>query len=97
MNSTINKVMTSGNIHFFNTETSKIEAAKKMAQTKIRRLVVLNDGKVEGILTSKDLISETSLLPYIVETYYNSQTLPSYAMYENSNPHDSIKASDYPL
>ncbi len=93
----IKDIMTSGEIEFVNPTTTLIEAATIMAKKKIRRLVVVDDGKVVGVLTTKNLLKEPSLLNYIVETYKNNDTLKEYAMYENSNPHDSIKTSDYPL
>ncbi len=96
-NSKINKVMTSGEIHFVSPSTPLIDAAKIMSKHKIRRLVVLNDGKVHGVLTTKNMLSEPSLIPYIVDTYSKNATLDSYEMYVNSNPHDSVKAADYPL
>ena len=97
MNTKINKVMTSGEIHFVDPSSSLIDAAKIMAKNKIRRLVVLKDGKVHGILTTKNLLKEPSLMPYIANTYIENKTLNNYSIYENSNPHDSLKASDYPL
>lgn len=95
--SEINNIMTSGEIHFVSLTTSLIDAATIMATHKIRRLVVLDDGKVVGVLTSKNLLSEPQLIPFVIETYNKSKTLNSYDIYSNSNPHDSIKASDYPL
>lgn len=93
----ISKISTKGEIHFVDPSTSSIDAAKIMSENKIRRLVVLNDGKVVGVLTSKNLLQETNLLPYIVNTYTESHTLNPYNIYMNSNPHDSVKAADYPL
>lgn len=97
LNSKINKVMTSGEIHFVNTDTPIYSAAQLMGKYKIRRLVVLNDGKVVGVLTTKNLLQEPSLYKYIVQTYHENPTLPEYSMYINSNPHDSIKADDFRL
>lgn len=93
----IKSIMTSGEIDFVNPTSSLIEAATTMAKKKIRRLVVVDDGKVVGVLTTKNLLKEPSLLNYVVETYNNNDTLKEYAIYDNSNPHDSIKTSDYPL
>lgn len=97
LNTHIEKVMTNGNIHFVNPDTKLEEAAKIMAKNKVRRLVVLNDGKVTGVLTTKNLLKEPKLIDYVVQTYLPQNTLKEYSMYLNSNPHDSIKASDYPL
>lgn len=96
-NNKIATVLTSGEVHFVSPSTPLIDAAKMMAAHKVRRLVVVNDGKVVGVITSKNIIKETSLLPYILETYNNSKTLNPYSIYLNSNPHDSIKSSDFPL
>jgi len=97
LNTKINKVMTNGNIYFVNPDTTLIDAAKKMAEHKIRRLVILNDGKVAGVLTTKNLLVEPELFKYIIKTYLPNNTLEPYSMYLNSNPHDSVKTADYPL
>lgn len=97
LNSKINKIMTNGEIHFVSPSTPLIDAAKIMSNNKIRRLVVLNDGKAEGVLTTKNLLKEPSLTPYIVGTYLENDTLNYYSIYTNSNPHDSVKAADFPL
>jgi len=97
LNSKLNKITTTGEIHFVNEDTPLIDAAKIMAKNKIRRLVVLNDGKVSGVLTTKNMLKEPTLLPYIAETYLENSALNSYAIYANSNPHDSVKTADYPL
>jgi len=93
----VNKVMSSNEIHFVEPSTPLKDAAKIMAENKIRRLVVLNDGKVIGVLTTKNMLKEPSLLPYITSTYINNKTLNEYNIYTNSNPHDSLKTSDFPL
>jgi CBS domain-containing protein len=97
LDSKISEVMTEGEMHFVSPSTSLVDAAKIMAKNKIRRLVVLNDGKVSGVLTTKNLLKEPSLLPYIIDTYLENSTLSNYAIYENSNPHDSVKTADFPL
>ena len=94
---TIDKIMTCGNIYFVNPNTPLEEAAKTMSESKIRRLVVLNDGKITGVLTSKNLLLEPNLIHYVMETYLPEDTIKEYRMYTNSNPHDSVKTSDFPL
>ena len=93
----IKKVMTNGEIYFVDENTSLIDAAKMMSKQKIRRLVVLKDGKVHGVITTKNLLNEPTLFPYIAQTYHSNPTLKPYSIYMNSNPHDSIKAPDFPL
>lgn len=93
----ISNIMTSDEVHFVSLTTPLIDAVTMMATHKIRRLVVLNDGKVVGVLTSKDLLNESHLIPFIIQTYNKNETLNGYEIYSNSNPHDSIKTSDYPL
>ena len=93
----INQIMTSGEIHFISPSTPLVDAAKIMSKNKIRRLVVLNDGLVVGVLTTKNLLKEPSLIPYIVDTYDKNNTLNSYEIYMNCNPHDIIKTPDFPL
>lgn len=68
-----------------------------MALYKIRRLPVLKDGECVGVITTKNLLNVDELFPYIKETYLNTSNYKEYEMYANSNPHDSLKASDYPL
>jgi CBS domain-containing protein len=41
-----------------NAEESILEAADQMSSKKIRKLAVVNDGKVIGIVTSTDLVNE---------------------------------------
>lgn len=93
----IKSIMTDSEIEFISPNDLLVNAAKVMASKKIRRLVVTNDGKIVGVLTTKDLIKEESLIGYAIETYNTNNTLKEYAIYDNSNPHDSIKVSDYPL
>lgn len=97
LNAKIDKVMTNGNIFFVSPDTSLEDAAKIMGEKKIRRLVVLKDGLVTGVITTKNLLKEPSLIPYIAQTYMQNETLNEYVMYTNSNPHDSVKTSDFPL
>lgn len=97
LNSPIEKVMTSGTLHFTHPNAKLKEAAKIMADYKVRRLVVLDDGKVVGVVTSKNLLKDSDSLKYIISTYQKNPTLPNYQMYSNSNPHDCIKTSDFPL
>lgn len=97
LNTKIEKIMTNGDIFCVNSDTSILECAKIMAKKKIRRLVVLKDGHVCGVITTKNMLGDQSLLPYIEETYINNETIREYNIYMNSNPHDSIKTSDYPL
>lgn len=97
LNTKIERIMTNGNIFFVSQDTPLIEAGKIMAKNKIRRLVVLTDGLVSGVITTKNMLKEPSLIPYIAQTYTQNDTLDEYAMYMNSNPHDSVKASDFPL
>lgn len=97
INTKINKVMTNGEIHFVSPETNLIDAAKIMSKSKVRRLVVLNNGEVTGVLTSKSFINEPQLIPYIIDTYKKNDTIGYYEIYNNSNPHDSIKTDDFPL
>lgn len=97
LNAKIGNIITSGEIHFVAPGDKLEYAAKTMSKNKIRRLVVLNDGNVVGVLTSKNLLKEQALIPYIIDTYEESTILPNYQIYNNTNPHDSIKTPDYPL
>ena len=93
----IENIMSGGELHFTHPKTPLEEAAKVMADHKIRRLVVLDDGKVSGVLTTKHLLNFPELYNYVISTYTKSSTLPHYQIYANSNPHDSVKTADFPL
>lgn len=97
LNTKIEKVMTNGDIHFVHPTTPLEDAAKKMASSKIRRLVVLDDGKITGVITTKNLLKVPSLINYVTQTYFSNETLHNYSFYANSNPHDSVKADDFRL
>ena len=68
----INKIMTKNIIHLVNVNDSLESAAQIMAAHKIRRLVVIEDDLIKGVITSKDLLYEESLIPYIKQTYLNA-------------------------
>ena len=68
----INKIMTKNIIHLVNINDSLESAAQIMAAHKIRRLVVIEDDLIKGVITSKDLLYEESLIPYIKQTYLNA-------------------------
>lgn len=95
--SRISKIMTSKNLFFVSSEDKIEDAAKIMSKNKIRRLVVLSDGKPIGVLTTKNLLKEPSLLKYVIDTYEDNKTLPQYSIFSNFNPHDSVKIDDYRL
>lgn len=97
LNSKISKIMTTGDLQYVNPDTTVLDAAKKMAEHKIRRLVVLDDGKITGVLTTKNLLPYPELFKYISKTYLDEKTIKEYSMYMNSNPHDSVKTADFPL
>ena len=43
-----------------------------MSKYKVRRLVVTENGYIKGVITSKDLLNDATLIPYIKQTYQNS-------------------------
>lgn len=71
-NTHINKIMTNDNIYLVSPSDSLEEAARIMSAYKIRRLVVVEEDLIKGVITSKDLLYEDNLLPYIKQTYLNS-------------------------
>ena len=71
-NTQIGKIMTNDNIHLISPSDSLEEAARVMSAHKVRRLVVVEDDLIKGVITSKDLLYEESLIPYIKQTYLNS-------------------------
>ena len=68
----INKIMTKDIIHLVNINDPLESAAQIMAAHKIRRLVAIEDDLIKGVITSKDLLYEESLIPYIKQTYLNA-------------------------
>lgn len=68
-NSKISKVMTKNYLYTIQESASLEDAAKIMSQYKVRRLVVVNSDYIKGVITSKDLLKDETLIPYIKETY----------------------------
>ena len=71
-NTQINKIMTDERIHTVDSSAPLEEAARIMSAHKVRRLVVIHDGVIKGVITSKDLLYQDDLLPYIKQTYLNT-------------------------
>jgi len=70
-NTKISKIMTNENLYTIPENATLEEAGKIMSKYKIRRLVVVNSDYIQGVITSKDLLNDESLLPYITQTYTN--------------------------
>ena len=68
-NSKISNIMSKETLYTINEDSSLSDAGKIMGDYKIRRLVVINNNKIVGIITSKDLLKEKNLLHYIEQTY----------------------------
>ena len=71
-NTHIDKIITSENIFLTSPDANLEEAARVMSAHKVRRLVVVEDNLIKGVITSKDLLNEETLLPYIKQTYLHS-------------------------
>ena len=71
MNTPIEKIMTQDNLVCVNINDDLLEAAKLMSNYKIRRLIVTEDDLIKGVITSKDLLYQDDLIPYIKQTYIN--------------------------
>ena len=67
----IDEVMSKDNLHTIDMASPLEEAAKIMSTYKVRRLVVTHDNLIKGVITSKDLLYQDDLLPYIKQTYIN--------------------------
>ena len=67
----IDEVMSKDNLHTIDMASPLEEAAKIMSTYKVRRLVVTHDNLIKGVITSKDLLYQDDLLPYIKQTYLN--------------------------
>ena len=63
--------MTKDNLVCVNMSDDLLEAAKLMSNYKIRRLIVTEDDLIKGVITSKDLLYQDDLIPYIKQTYIN--------------------------
>ena len=64
--------MTNENLYTIQEHSTLEDAGKIMSQHKVRRLVVVNSDYVVGVITSKDLLKDDNLIPYIKETYQHS-------------------------
>lgn len=71
-NTKISKIMTYENLYTIMENASLDEAGKIMSQYKIRRLVVVNSDYIQGVITSKDLLKDENMIPYIKQTYQHS-------------------------
>jgi predicted transcriptional regulator len=60
MDSTVEKIATFP-LQTINSNDSLLDAAKLMADKKIRKLAVVEEGKVVGIITSTDLVNQLAL------------------------------------
>lgn len=90
-------IMTREDLSTVRPSTPLQEAAEMMAFNLIRRLVVTEDGKVVGVLTSKNLLDDRRFFAYIAQTYQRPSVNPTYGLFKNSNPHDSVEVDDFPL
>lgn len=68
-NSKISKIMTKDVIYTISSNSPLHEAGKIMGEYKVRRLVVVDDDTITGVITSKDLLKDETLIPYIKQTY----------------------------
>lgn len=93
----IESIMTREGLTTVRPTTSLQEAAEMMAFNLIRRLVVTENGRPVGVLTSKNLLDDHRMFSYIAQTYQRPSVHPSFSEFKNSNPHDSVKAEDFPL
>ncbi len=63
-NATVEDVMTSSSVHVIHVDSSAQAAAKMMLRHKVHHLVVMDEGKIEGMISSLDfveLVAEHSL------------------------------------
>lgn len=65
----ISKIMTNDVIYTIRENATLEDAGKIMSDYKIRRLVVVNSDYICGVITSKDLLKDENLIPYIKQTY----------------------------
>jgi len=62
----VGDIMTATNVHVVHTDSTANAAAKMMLRHKVHHMVVMDDGKIEGMISSMDfvkLIAEYSLTP----------------------------------
>jgi len=63
-NATVEEVMTSSSVHVIHVNSSANAAAKMMLRHEVHHIVVMEDGKIEGMISSMDfvkLVAEHSL------------------------------------
>ena len=70
-NSKISTIMTNNIIYTVPENATLEEAGKIMSNSKVRRLVVVNNDLIRGVITTKDLLIDKNLIPYIQNTYTN--------------------------
>lgn len=71
-NTKISKIMTNDIIYTIDENATLEDAGKLMSKYKVRRLVVVNSDYIRGVITSKDLLQDDSLIPYIQQTYIHA-------------------------
>ena len=67
----IEKIMTKDNIKTLEIDNTLEDAGRIMSTYKIRRLIVVEDNLIKGIITSKHLLYQNDLISYIKQTYLN--------------------------
>ena len=70
-NTHIDKIMTNETLHLVSHSDPLEEAGRIMSAHNVRRLIVVEDNLIKGVITSKDLLYQDDLLPYIKQTYLN--------------------------
>ena len=55
-NATVNDVMTSSNVHVTHIDSSAQSAAKMMLRQNVHHIVVMDDGKIKGMISSLDFV-----------------------------------------
>lgn len=71
-NAKISKIMTNDVLYTISSHSPLHDAGKIMGEYKVRRLVVVDDDTITGVITSKDLLRDDTLIPYVKKTYSHS-------------------------
>lgn len=93
---TVEEIMTNDPLYVSESDDVN-DVAFKMARSKIRRMVVTKNGAAIGVVTTKGMLRNKEVIDYVIETYKNDNTKFQYQIFDNSNPHDSVKIDDFPL
>ncbi len=70
---------------------------EKMAKYQVKRIPIMDNGTIIGVIGIKDCIKHPDFATTLNKIYETQVTHPDYMIFENGNPHDSVKIDDFIL